>query len=884
MALTSGTRLGPYEIAAPLGAGGMGEVWRARDTRLDRQVAIKALPGHLAGDPDRLARFEREAKVLASLNHPNIGAIYGMEEVGGHQYLVLEFVEGETLAGRLSRDSIAVDEALSFAKQIAEALEIAHEKGVIHRDLKPGNVMITPEGMVKVLDFGLARTADSIASTNAAPFPADSPTVTSPVAMNSPTIPGAIMGTAGYMSPEQARGRPVDKRSDIFSFGCVLYEMLTGTQPFRGETVSDSLGAVLHRDPDWGLLPAGTPARLRELLMTCLAKDRRHRLRDIGDARLALEKTDAGNPDVHAAAASTRSLLPWAIALMCVLIAVGAWFRVGAGDPAQMPVVRSSIEIAPRSLINNGDGPIALSPDGRTLAFVGREQGETPRIWTRPLDSLSAQPLQGTDNATYPFWSPDGKNLGYFAKGKLRRIPAAGGTPIALADVEEPRGGCWSVDGIIVFAPGPYTALMRIPATGGTAIAITKLVDERNDRETHRLPCFLPDGRHVIYTSGAGGFNDSTCKIQLLNLESEKSISLIDAKSQGLYAPPGYLLFVRDAALMAQRLDVAAEKLIGEPVVVAEQVSLHASRFTSPISVSSNGLLVYRATESLSRLAWLDAEGRSVGAFGDAANFENLDLSAKGDKASAVIRRESGEMDLWLVDMIRGTRVLLVENVSGNSARWCPPSLGSTTLAYWDASDKARLRETEGNRTDTVLTEGFVNDWSQDGKLVSIVRQNRATNTDLYLMDLASKQVRPYLVTTDWEEYGAFSPDGLWIAFTSTRSGKMELFVAPVANSSAARPVIPFSRSNFLTWLDDGTLMYSDPSRTKLSAITTKTSPTDIELGTPKPAFGGMEIPVNTYAVTRDGKRLLAAIPVGGNTAESLVLIQNWQGTMSTGR
>ncbi|CAN5615154.1 hypothetical protein BH09PLA1_BH09PLA1_23730 [soil metagenome] len=880
--------IGSFEVIRELGRGGMGEVFLARDTKLDRQVAIKALPAHLAEDHDRLARFQREAKVLASLNHPCIGAIYGLEEADGHQYLILEYVDGETLADRLAGGAMPVDEALPIARQIAEALEAAHEKGIIHRDLKPGNVIITPDGKVKVLDFGLARTGENVPSSSGAQMRADSPTVTSPVRVPSPTIPGALMGTAGYMSPEQARGKSVDKRADIFSFGYVLYEILTGAGPFAGESVTDSLGAILHREPDWSLLPAETPFRIRELLTSCLVKDRTNRLHDIADARIAIQ--NAGTAlEGSTAKSSRRNWLPWMVATACLaLLAVGLkWMQPVASLSTPAATVRSMIEITPGSLIDNGSGPAAISPDGRSLAFVAAAPDETPRIWIRPLDSLTAQPLAGTESAMFPFWSPDSRNLGFFSNGKLRRIPAAGGSPVAVADVDEPRGGSWGVDGTIIYAPGPYTALMRVPETGGAPVAITELKNDSKGRETHRLPCCLPDGKHVLYTAGADIYEREIAEIRLLNLETGKSVSMLNAKSLGVYAPPGFLIFVRNATLMAQRLDAAAEKLVGEPVVLAEQVAIQPTRMASPISVSNDGLLVYRSASSLSQLEWFDADGHSLRTVGEPATFRNIDLSGDGERATAVIERDDGKMDLWIVDTVRGTRVLLVNDISDNSALWCPAKVGSRTITYWDATDHSHLRETEGAMTDTILTEGFVNDWSRDGKTISVVRQTRETRTDIYLVDVATKQAQPFLATNDWEEYGNFSPDGSWIAFASTRSGRMELFVAPISNAAAARPIAPFVRGNYIFWLDDGTLVYSDPKGAKLMSVTTKITGGaigGIEIGPPKPALGGMDMPDGPYSLTRDGKRLLAAVPVKRSATESLVLIQNWQSMIPTPR
>ena len=418
--------IGPFKIERELGRGGMGDVYLARDTRLDRQVAIKALPAHLSQDPDRLARFQREAKVLASLNHPGIGGIYGLEEANGYQYLILEFVEGETLADRLAKGPIPLDESLSLAGQIAEALEMAHEKGVIHRDLKPGNIMVTPDGLVKVLDFGLARTADGTLSTTTGPNPADSPTVTSPARFaHSPTIPGVIMGTAGYMSPEQARGKAVDKRSDIFSFGCVLYEMLTGSQPFRGETVADAIGATLHKDSDLNLLPAKTPRRVRELLSNCLAKDKKNRLHDIGDARLELEraKVEPLEP-TH----GPSPVLPWwrsvgVLATVSLVALAGVTTSAVLLRPSRAPIAneprsfRSSLALPKGMTLLESLRDVAVSPNGTqvVLALLPKDGATPPALFLRDLSKLEFRPLAGTEGASFPFWSPDGGALGFFA-------------------------------------------------------------------------------------------------------------------------------------------------------------------------------------------------------------------------------------------------------------------------------------------------------------------------------------------------------------------------------------------------------------------------------------------------------------------------------------
>ncbi|MFZ4576119.1 MAG: protein kinase domain-containing protein, partial [Phycisphaerales bacterium] len=456
--------IGPFKIERELGRGGMGEVYLARDTRLDRLVAIKALPAHLAQDADRLARFQREAKVLASLNHPGIGAIYGLEEAGGHQYLILEFVEGVTLADRLERGAIPIEESLTLAKQIAEALELAHEKGVVHRDLKPGNVMVTPDGVVKVLDFGLARTSDASASSTNFPGAPDSPTIP----INSPTIPGAIMGTAGYMSPEQARGKTVDKRSDIFSFGCVLYEMLTGVMPFRGETVADSIGATLHKESDFGLLPPNTPTRVRELLTTCLAKERKQRLNDIGDARLALDRALTGREWASTDARRGTTLRPWLIASTSLLLIASAglaWVALRPAPAAATPSPTLELSI-PMPKGHEVVGPIAISRDGERVAFTAEDESGELRLYIRRLDRAELIAVPDSRDAKSPTFAPDGRSLLFVARDGLYRGPVDGGAASLIVQSRSMMSACVLDDGSIVYSTGVDSPLWRVP-TGG---------------------------------------------------------------------------------------------------------------------------------------------------------------------------------------------------------------------------------------------------------------------------------------------------------------------------------------------------------------------------------------------------------------------------------
>ena len=491
MAITTGSKLGPYKILAAIGAGGMGEVYRAHDTKLNRDVALKVLPAEFASDPERMARFKREAQLLASLNHTNIAAIYGLEESGGVSALIMELAEGATLADRISQGPIPLEEALSIARQIAEALEAAHEKGIIHRDLKPANVKVTPEGAVKVLDFGLAKALEGEA--------AEADASQSPTLSLAATKAGVILGTAAYMSPEQARGSGVDKRCDIWSFGVVLFEMLAGKKLFAGETISDTLAAVLRADVDWSVLPGDTPSSIRTLLRRCLTKDRKERMRDIGDARITITEylanpASASAPEIVADAAHRRlrDNLGWSVAIICLFASLALGVLYFRQAPVEAPETRFEVMTSPTSEPTS----IALSPDGRLLVFVASSEGQE-RLWLRPLDQIVAQPLAGTEGATLPFWSPDSRSIGFFANNKLKRIGIAGGPPQVLASASHGQGGTWKGDGVIVFAPSLTDPLNRVPALGGDPVAITRLNPPR--QVGHWFPQFLPDGRHLLY-------------------------------------------------------------------------------------------------------------------------------------------------------------------------------------------------------------------------------------------------------------------------------------------------------------------------------------------------------------------------------------------------
>ena len=576
----------------------MGEVYRARDTKLKRDVAVKVLPSEFSRDPDRVSRFQREAQVLASLNHPNIAAIYDLEEGDGLRFLILELVGGETLADRLKRGPIPLDDALQIATQIAEGLSAAHDRGIVHRDLKPANIKLTPEGKVKVLDFGLAKAFEAEA--------ADVNLSNSPTKMTA-SMPGTILGTVAYMSPEQANGAALDRRTDIFAFGAVLYEMLTGERAFPGETAGDILAAVIRAEPDWSKLPADTPSGIRRLLRRCLAKDRNRRLETARDARIEMDDAHT-EPDekqnVLVTTSRSRERFLWLVLTLVLLasaVTIGIpYFRT----PAEAPEMRVDITIP----TTNDPISFAISPDGRRLVFVASGDGQA-RLWLRPLDTTTAQPLAGTDGAIYPFWSPDSRELGFFADGKLKRIDIGGGSPQTLATAPSGFGGTWNPDGMILFAAGSAGSLFSVRSSGGEAVAVTKLDPPR--QVSHRFPQFLPDGQKFLFF--VVGTPD-TQGIYLGALDSRQTQRLTAADGAGAYMPPGWLLFLRQGTLAARHFDLTRSELTGDPITVADSVDLDGPRSAGALSASVTGILAYRSSGAGRRqLTWFSRDGSLLG-------------------------------------------------------------------------------------------------------------------------------------------------------------------------------------------------------------------------------------------------------------------------------
>ena len=653
MALTPGTRLGVYEVTALIGEGGMGQVYRAVDTQLKRQVAIKVLPPSLATDRDRLARFQREAEVLASLNHPNIGAIYGVEHEGDVQALVLELVEGQTLAEKLTSqtpEGIRLDEALAIARQIANALDAAHERGIVHRDLKPANIALSPDGVVKVLDFGLAKPGAGAERDELI----NSPT------MMAPTVEGMLLGTAPYMSPEQARGKAVDKRTDIWAFGCVLYEMLTGRRAFNGATPSDVIAAILEREPDFSLLTAATPPHIVRLLKRALDKDPKTRLRDIGDAReeLNVQSMTGDAPPAGHQPSRVRERLAWA-ALVLVAAAIAALAGISARKLPVSTEVRFDVPFPPGVAPNFTQ--LAISPDGRYLAVAPTFEGRAP-IWLRPIDSTAGRMLPGTEGASFPFWSPDGKSIGIFAERKLKRIDLDG-EAVSIVTNALGRGGIWQPDGTILFAPNAIGPLFRVPASGGTAVAVTKLEPGQSD---HRAPFPLPDGRHFLYYSRG---TPQVRGVYVARLDGSESRRLADADAAAVYAASGHLLFVRQGELLAQPFDADRLTLGGVAAAVLGSVAVNPGVSMASLAASPSGAIAYAASGVQSaQFIWFDRTGMKIEALGQPYRTVMGMPSLSPDGRRIAFSREVGSnWDIWLMDM-RGAMSLHV----GSRARLLP--------------------------------------------------------------------------------------------------------------------------------------------------------------------------------------------------------------------
>ena len=890
MALSSGYRFGHYEVVALIGKGGMGEVYHVRDTRLGRSVAIKVLSHEVTSDPDRVKRFEREARTLAALNHPHIATIHGVEDADGISGLVMELVDGETLAEHIARGPMPVATALRVAREIADALDAAHEKGIVHRDLKPANIKITSTGAVKVLDFGLAKGAIADVRDR---DDGDASRLTAIDTVEG-TIPGRILGTATYMSPEQARGYAVDKRTDIWAFGCVLFEMLSGRSAFGRATVTDTIAAVIDREPDWTTLPADTPPAVRRVLQKCLEKDPRRRLRDLGDWDLALAPV--------AEAPSPRRLLQWLpwVALAACLGAGGLLFATRPEEPAVVPAAPVRFDIPPAVTLS-ASGQFSVSPDGRHLVFAGTGDDRILRLWVKSLDTPEVRPLLGTEAEVVPvippmFWSPDSEFIAFYTDGRIRKVARSGGVPEVVCEVPGAAiGGSWNQQGVIIVgnASGP---LMRCSAQGGTtASPVTRSDSSMLD---HMMPSFLPDGRHFIYLH-VSRENPSRNGIYLGDLElppdRQPQERLVTTGFGATYVPrndrAGYVMFVRDEELLALPFDAERLAIAGEPHIVARPVGafLDTAFFaTSPTTV------VYRGATSDFQLTWLDRQGKVLSRAGEPGPFSRLALSPDGTRVVVVRenRLNRADQDLWMIDVVRSTATRFTSDLSFESApTWSADgtevlySMGTgegdlyRKLANGTRASEVILRSSQSpsiNPATTTLAQ------TRERTLVFTVASPAGTRDDLWVLRQEPGAIpAPLLEQESDQSEGQISPDGKWIAYMSNESGSNEVFVRTLTERAGATPMLGpsvlVSRGGGRAprWRGDSReLLYQTLTGAIMSAPIDGGS-----VGSPT-ELARVPGALSDWGVSADGQRLLVAVPTQPTAAPPFTVILNWQSSL----
>jgi serine/threonine protein kinase/Tol biopolymer transport system component len=870
VSLERGTRLGPYEIDSVLGAGGMGEVYRARDTRLKRDVAVKVLPPAFAHDPDRLARFQREAEVLATLNHPNIAAVYGFEEAKAASGIVLELVEGPTLRERIAHSPIPIDEALAIARQIADALEAAHEKNVIHRDLKPANIKVTPNGTVKVLDFGLAKMMDSAASNQHKPAQAFS---MSPTFAIEATSAGLILGTAGYMSPEQARGKPVDGRTDIWSFGCVLFEMLTARQVFEtGETVSDAVAAILTREPDWNALPANLPAPIRRLLRRCLEKDPDRRLHHAADARLEIADAMSAPvsepvPALTLMPSSRPRLVPWAVTAVAIGLAIVAlWTRSGSTASATSPVRRLELTLPTGVELFASNRSVAVSPDGSRVVFVGVRSG-TRQVYLRSLDQFEAIALRGSDSATATFFAPDGRAVGLVTNtGALRTVSLADGLVTTVTDgVNFLYGATWGEGNRIVFVRAG--ALWQVAASGGTPTQLTMLGGSKGDT-LHAQPVFLPGGETLLFGAASG----ERWRVESVSIATGERRIVIDRATMPLYAASGHLIFFRDGELLAAPFDLDSLEVKGTATQAIEKLPTQLQGLPS-IDISASGTVAYAPTTAVSRLVWVSREGVEQPVNELPRSYSNPRIGP--DRNRLLV--QAG--DLWVHDIARSTFTRLTSRdiVINAFPMWLPDGRN----VIYRSPNGLSIQDSEGSGQGQLVMGTSDYDYpaavGPDGDTLVFMRSTQETSFDILLLSLRNpSQVRPWLKTTAYEGGAQLSPDGKWLTYVSNESGQNEVYLRQFEGPDR-RWTISTEGGTQPLWNPNGReIFYRNGD--KMMAVAVATTP-DIKLSTPRALFEqryafGAGITIANYDVAADGQRFIMVRDEAG--AARLNVVLNW--------
>ncbi|MGH9774041.1 MAG: protein kinase domain-containing protein [Candidatus Acidiferrales bacterium] len=891
MPLAAGTKLGPYEILAPVGAGGMGEVYRARDTRLDRTVAIKVLPKHLADTPEARQRFEREARAVSSLNHPHICALYDVSREGEAEFLVMEFLEGETLAKRIEKGALATPELLCTAIEIADALEKAHRHGVIHRDLKPGNIMLTKSG-AKLMDFGLAKSANA-----AAAAPSSSLTMSlNQAAVTEPlTAKGTIVGTFQYMSPEQVEGQESDARADIFAFGAVLYEMATGKRAFEGKSQASVIAAILEREPPpISTLQPMSPPALDRVVKICLAKDPDERFQSAHDLKLQLEwirdaGSQAGVPAPVIARRRISHRVAWAFAGIFVVATVFfAWMYFRLANAPALAIVSQVPPPANANFAFGGSdaGPPVISPDGERLAFAAAGSDGKRLLWVRPLNAVTAQALAGTDGATFPFWSPDSHYLGFFANGKLNRIEASGGPPLAIADAPNGRGGAWNRDGTILFTPDTNGPVYRVPASGGTPQPVTKPNLSRQET-SHRWPQFLPDGKHfLLYAHGGAAENNTT---YAASLDGGEPKLLLRGDSNAIYAPPGYLLFIRQGTLMAQRFDPSGLLLIGEAMPLAEHAGVNLTVWRGILTASENGILTYEvgAEESNRRLIWFDRNGKQIEETGAAGDYRTASLSPDGRKLAVTLTESgTGNADIWVYDLTRGVQTRLTFSPGINAAAsWTPD--GKTIVFLSNRSGQYHLYQESADGTGAaspLLVDDAAElypDLSSDGRYVIFEHfaTQAGSHTEIWALPMfGDHKPLPVIQNPQFDVIRpALSPDSKWLAYVSPESGRREVYVVPFGQGGGKWQVSG-NGGGTPRWRHDGKeLFYLSPDNKIMSAQISEQG-ASLVIGKVASLFPANPAvtPGWAYDVSADGKKFVVITLATQQAAAPLTLVVNW--------
>jgi serine/threonine protein kinase len=879
--IASGSRLGPYEILAPLGAGGMGEVYKARDTRLERTVAVKVLPQGLSSSAEVRQRFEREARTISQLSHPHICALYDVGREGETEYLVMEYLEGETLSDRLAKGPLPLEQTLRYGIEIADALDKAHRQGIVHRDLKPGNVMLTKSG-VKLLDFGLAKAF-------APATPIESLTTAQTIAKDV-TREGTILGTISYMAPEQLEGKETDARTDIFALGCVLYEMATGQKAFSGTTQASLIGAILHTEPPYvsSVAPIAPPL-LDRVLRRCLAKDPAERwqsARDVGGL-LAWVAAGVGETEPLRPTRRGRERLSWIVAAFATLAAIAILLLVTSRSraPASPDRVRFSVypppsaALAPFSVHNN----VAISPDGRRLAFVAESDG-VRLIWLRSLDAATAKPLPGTVDARNVFWSPDGRFLAFLADGKLKKIDVGGGPPQSLCEVNGPWiTGTWSRDGVILIgvaeAPG-QEGLYRVSSAGGSPSRLTPVPDSRLVFGGH--PRFLPDGKRFLFLANDPQEHRS---LYAASLDSKEVRLLSPISSRVEYTPNGHLVFVRETALVAQPFDEKALRPTGEAIPIAEGVGYFAATGSADFAVSSNGVLAYRAATANKRLVWFDRQGRERGSFGGVGDYDQPRLSRDGRRLAVEIGSfvGTGMADVWVYDVRSRVGTRATSGAEHESAPVWSPDASEIVFTAGGVKTPNLRRLTLGGETVELLPHtGLVqwsSDWSADGRFVAYANRDPATGWDVWILPLDNRKPVPFVRTPYNEHSATFSPDGRLIAFVSDQSGQLEVYVQPRAGRgervrvSTAGGVAP-------RWRGDGReLFYLSPDKT-ITAVAVP-SGDRLQFGAPQALFRNTAIDWKgdiggSYDVSPDGQTFIVNTIAPDAPVEPIQVVLNW--------